>query len=91
MSTIPTLKTGTPTDNPDSCVLNVDNDVGSISTPVISKKDFVAVAEKDNNDTSPTINKWSSGTTLVSLTKTQIKKRSEMCKYFCWIYLFHYT
>ena len=91
MSTIPTLKTGTPIDNPDSCVLNVNNDVRSISTPDKSKKDFVAIVEKDNNDMSPTVNKRSSGTTLVSLTKTQIKKCCEKCKYFCWIYLFHYT
>ena len=69
-------------DNLDSFVLNVNNDVGSISTPDKSKKDFVVVAEKDNNDMSPTINKQSSGTTLVSLKPNQLKKCSETCKYF---------
>ena len=88
MSSIPTLNTGTPIVNPDSCVLNVDNDVGLISSPGISKKDFSVVVEKDNNDTSPTISKWSSGTNLVTLTKVQVKKHSEMHKYFCWIYIF---
>ena len=51
MTTIPTLKTSIPKNNPDSCVLDVDNDVGSISTPVISNKDLLVNAIKETNMT----------------------------------------
>src|SRR5688572_11173632 len=83
MSSISTLKTGNPIDNPDFYVFDVDNDVGSNSPPVISKKDLLVNAEKDNNDMSQTVNKRSSGSTLVSLGEDELKKRIETRKFFC--------
>ena len=82
MSTSPTKKTVTPTSEPISYAMDVENDGESVSSPVSSKKDTCVAPEKDYDVTSLTVKKRPSGASLVSLGKNQIKKRSKTRKFF---------
>ena len=84
MSTSPTQKTVSPTNEtiPIPCAMDVENDGESINSHSSSVKDCFVAPEKDDDDTSLTVKKRPSGSSLVFLGKKQSKKRSKTRKFF---------